>query len=102
MLTSSLRLFQSRLPLHFKEFVSTLCDLAGGSLQCILILKLYSTSLLVKRFHMYGGFKWLIILYIPPLVFANFSCELLEFHLFARVHQGPFLCHYYKLFSLHV
>ena len=35
---SSLRLFQSRLPLNFNEFVPNLCDLAGGSSQSILIL----------------------------------------------------------------
>ena len=48
-LISSLRLFQSRLPLNFNEFVPNLCNLAGGSSQGILILKSYSTTFLVKR-----------------------------------------------------
>ena len=50
-LISSLRLFQSRLPLNFNEFVANICDLASGSLQSILILKSYPTTFLGKRFH---------------------------------------------------
>ena len=47
-LISSLRLFQSRLPLNFNEFVPNLCDLAGGSLQSILILKFASSDSAVR------------------------------------------------------
>ena len=36
-LISSLRLFQSRLPLNFNEFVPNLSDQAGGSSQSILV-----------------------------------------------------------------
>jgi len=100
--TSSLRLFQGRLPLNFNEFVPDLCDLAKGRSQSILLLKSYSTTFLVKRSHIYGGLKWLIVLYIPRLVFATFSCELSKFLLFARVHQALLRYHYYKLFSLNI
>ena len=71
-LISSLRLFQSRLPLNFNEFVPNLCDLAGGSLQSILILKSYSTTFLVKRSHIYRGFKWLSALYTSTISFCRF------------------------------
>ena len=98
----SLRIFHSRLPLNFNEFVPDLCDLAGGSSQSILALGSYSTSLLVKIFHIYGGFKWLIVFYISTISFCNSFCELSKFHLFTRGHQAPLRCHYYKLFSFHV
>ena len=52
------------IPLNFNEFVANLCDLAGGSSQSILIIKSHSTTFPVKRSHVYGGLKWLIILYI--------------------------------------
>ena len=100
-LISSLRLFQSRLPLNFNEFVPNLCDLAGGSLQSILIPKSYSTTSLVKRSHIYGGFKWLSVLYTSTISFCRFFFELSKFHPFARVHQASLRYHYYKLFSLH-
>ena len=50
-LISSLRLFQSRLPLNFNEFVLDLCDLTCGSPKGILILKLYSNFLDEKTPH---------------------------------------------------
>ena len=100
-LISSLRLFQSRLPLNFNEFVPNLCDLAGGSLQSILTLKSYSTTFLVKRSHIYGGFKWLSVLYTSTISFVDFFCELSKFHPLARVLQASLRYHYYKLFSLH-
>ena len=100
-LISSLRLVQSRLPLNFNECVPNLCDLAGGSLQSILILKSYSTAFLVKRCHIYGGFKWLSVLYTSTISFCRFFCELSKFYPFARVHQVFLRNHYYKLFSLH-
>ena len=56
-LIKSLRLFQSKLPLNFNDVVPNLCDLEGGSSRSILILKSYSTTFLVKRSHIYGGFK---------------------------------------------
>ena len=99
-LISSLRLFQSRLPLNFNEFVLNLCDLAGGSLQGILILESCSTTFSVKRSHIYGGFQWLSILYTSTISFCRFFCELSKFHPFARVHQASLHYHYYKLFSL--
>ena len=74
-LTSSLRLFQSRLPLNFNEFVPDLCDLAGGSSQCVLILKSYSNAFLVKRSHVYGGFKWLIVLYTSTINTVDFFVD---------------------------
>ena len=100
-LISSLRLFQSRLPLNFNEFVPNLWNLAGGSLQSILILKSYSTIFLVKRSHIYGGFKWLSVLHTSTISFCRFFCELSKFHPFARVHQSSLRYHYYKLLSLH-
>lgn len=39
---------------------------------------------------------------IPPLVFANFSCEVSKFPLFTSVHQAPLCYYYHELFSLHV
>ena len=98
---SSLRLFQSRLPLNCNEFVPNLCDLAGRSLQSILLLNSYSTTFLVKRSQIYGGFKWLVVLYISTIRFCNFFCELSKLHVFTRVHQSPLRYHYCKLFSLH-
>ena len=68
-LISSLSLFQSRLPLIFNEFIPNPCDLAGGSSQSILILKSYSTTFLVKRSHINGGFNWFIVLYISTISF---------------------------------
>ena len=100
-LISSLRPCQSRLPLNFNEFVPNLCDLAGGSLQSILILKSYTTTSLVKRSHIYGGLKWLSVLYTSTISFCRYFCELSKFHPFARVHQASLRYHYYKLFSLH-
>ena len=99
-LISSLRLFQSRLPLNFNEFVPNLCDLAGGSLQSILILKSYSTTFLVKRSHKYGGFKWLSVLCTFTISFCRFFCELSKFHPFARVRQASLRYHYYKYLSV--
>ena len=90
--TSSLRLFQSRLPLYFNEFVRNLCDLVDGSSQSILILKSYSTTFLVKRSHIYGRFKWYIILHSSTISFCKF----------ARVHQVPPYYHNYELLSLHL
>ena len=67
---TSLRLFQSRLPLNFNEFVPNLCDLAAGSSHSIFILRSYSTTILVKRPHIYI-LKWLIILYISIVHHSN-------------------------------
>ena len=100
-LISSLRLFQSRQHLNFNEFVSNICDLAGGSVQSILNLKSYSTTFLVKRSHIYGGFKLLNVLYTSTISFCKCFCELSKFHPFARVHQASLRYHYYKLFSIH-
>ena len=100
-LISSLRLFQSRLPLNFHEFVPNFYDLAGGSLQSILILKSYSATFLVMRSHIYGGFKWFSVLYTSTISFCRLFCELSKFHPYARVHQASLRYHYYKLFSLH-
>ena len=97
---SSLRLFQSRLPLNFNEFVPNLCDLAGGNSQSILVLKSYSTIFLVKKSHIYGGFKRLSVLYTCNISFCRFFCEVSKFHLFVRVHQASLCYHYYELFSL--
>ena len=80
-----LRLFQSRLPLNFNDFVPNLCDLAVGISQSILIQKSYFTTFLVKR--SLGGFKWLIALYVSTIGFANFS--LASFHL---PDQRDFVC----------
>ena len=77
-LISSLRLFQSRLPLNFNEFVPNLCNLAGGSLQSILLLKSYSTTFLVKRSHIYGGFKCLSVLYTSTISFCRFFVNCLS------------------------
>ena len=70
-LISSLRLFQSRLPLNFNEFVPNLCDLAGGSSQSILILKLYSTTFMVKRSHRTEDLSDSSSYLLPPLDFGN-------------------------------
>ena len=58
--------------LNFNEFVPNLCDMAGGSSQSILILKLYSITVWVKRPRIYGGLKWLIVLYISIISFCKF------------------------------
>ena len=103
-LISSLRLFQSRLPLNFNEFVPNLCDLAGGSLQSILILKSYSTTLLVKRSHIYGGFKWLSVLYTSTISFCRKNVHRIHlvhytgfilYHILHRIRYQNFTCSYY-------
>jgi len=101
-LISSLRLFPSRLPLHFNEFVPHLCDVAGGSSQSSLILKSYSTTSWWKDPTYMEDLSGSSSYIIPPLVFANFSCEVSKFPLFTSVHQAPLCYYYHELFSLHV
>ena len=100
-LISSLRLFQSRLPLNFNELLLNLRVLAGVISQSCLILRLYSTHFWWRNpTYTEDSSSWSSYIF-PPLVFANFSCELSKFHLFARVPQAP-RRHCYTLFSLHV
>ena len=100
-MTKLIEVFQSTLSLHFNEFVTNLCYLAGGSSQSLLVLKSYSTTFLVKCSHIRMEDLSSKSSYIfPPLVFANFSCELSKIHFFSGVHQAPLHYHFYKLISL--
>ena len=96
-LISSPRLFQSRLPLNFNEFFPDLCDLAGGSSRSILILKSYSTNILAKRSHMYGGFNVYLtyeyILLICSSIYSScaysmFPSQKFSYRAYLRVGEG--------------